>query len=323
MSDIINSDKNIAFTLGNDKDIKYIYSMARALASYERLEIMRLLIKKPMNIYSIAKALNLPKSTVSDHIAVLEDAQILFVSTEQGVKRHVKMCNNQLNELIFKFHDENANRQATPIVSEIPVGLFTEADISAPCGMYVVNTHKQSDNGKISQDAPLKFFDPRRRNAELIWFSRGFVSYRVPNELYLKKISKLELSFECCSEITYHKNDWPSDISVKINDLPVLTLLSPGDFGGRRGKYSPEAWGINSTQYGLLYRITIDKSGTYLNDVPVNKQTLDDFSLEQDASIKISFGVEEDAVHRGGINLFGKKFGDYNQSILLTLHPDT
>ena len=103
MSDIINPNKNISFTISDDKDREHIYTLARALASRERLKILHLLSNKPMNISAIAKELNLPHSSVSDHIAILEEAQILFVSTEQGIKRHIKMCSKQLNELTFLF----------------------------------------------------------------------------------------------------------------------------------------------------------------------------------------------------------------------------
>lgn len=320
MSDIINPTKNISFTLASETDRKYIYTLSRALASMERLEILRLLADKSMNISTIAQKLNLPYSSVSDHIAILEEAQILFVSTEQGPKRHIKMCNKQLNELTFLFYNDKQSNVEQVSTLEIPVGLFSEAHVHAPCGMYTIDSTNPTKNGAIPQDSPSNLFTPERKNAELLWFSHGFISYVVPNEFFNKNITKLELSFECCSEIVYHKNDWPSDITIKINNKHALTFCSPGDFGGRRGKYSPDDWGLQSTQFGLLYKITIDKSGTYLNDVPMSKNTIDDFLLQQADFIKISFGVEEDAVHRGGINLFGKKFGDYEQSILLKLY---
>ena len=35
--------------------------------------------------------------------------------------------------------------------------------------------------------------------------------------------------------------------------------------------------------------------------------------------IRLSIAVKKDAVHQGGINLFGEKFGDYNQAIVMRL----
>jgi predicted transcriptional regulator len=49
--------------------------------------------------------------------------------------------------------------------------------------------------------------------------------------------------------------------------------------------------------------------------------TIKDLNIEQTPNIKLSIGVKENAIHRGGLNLFGKKFGDFEQAILLTLFP--
>jgi predicted transcriptional regulator len=273
-----------------------------------------------MNIYEIGRQLDLPFSTVSNHISVLEDAQIIFVATQQGKKRHVKMCSRQLSRLVFLFQENRDNVNNETYTIEMPVGHFVEANIQAPCGLYMINPLTE-ENHMLAIDRPHEFFCTERFNAELLWFDHGFVSYNFINKLYQKKVSKLEISFECCSEIIYHREDWPSDITVKINGREALTFLSPGDFGGRRGKYSPKDWFINSTQFGLLYKITIDENGTYLNNIKLGKSTIADFELENNPHVKLSIGVDENAVHRGGVNLFGKKFGDFDQSILLTLFP--
>jgi predicted transcriptional regulator len=105
MSDILNVNKDLTFFIDSDEDSKHVYKLARALASEERIRILRLLACQPMNIYEIGRQLNLPFSTVSNHVAVLEDAQIIFVSTQQGKKRHVKMCSRQLSRLVFLFQE--------------------------------------------------------------------------------------------------------------------------------------------------------------------------------------------------------------------------
>ena len=64
-----------------------------------------------------------------------------------------------------------------------------------------------------------------------------------------------------------------------------------------------------------------NKDGVFLNDVLFSKKTIDLFDLSSAPFIKVSFSIKEDAVHRGGLNLFGRKFGDYDQSIVLTLYP--
>jgi predicted transcriptional regulator len=41
--------------------------------------------------------------------------------------------------------------------------------------------------------------------------------------------------------------------------------------------------------------------------------------LKETNRIKLTIGIKEDAVHKGGINIFGKNFGDYPQSIVMTI----
>ena len=320
MSDIINSNKLTSLVIGDDNDAEIIFNTARALASHDRINILRLLINAPMNIYEISKQLNMPISTVSNHISVLEEAQIVFVSTQQGIKKHVKMCSKQINEIAIKLYVGDSKPPLNSHTVELPVGHFTEAKIAPPCGMYFINNETEKE-GMLSTDTPIDFFSPERFYAELLWFDHGFVSYNFPNKLYGKTISKLEFSFELCSEAVYHRTDWPSDISIKINDVEAIMFVSPGDYGGRRGKYSPKDWNINSTQYGQLYKIVVNSEGIYLNDVLTVKTPIEKFSLPNSPFIKISIGVKEDAVHRGGLNLFGQHFGDYNQSLILTLYP--
>lgn len=320
MSDIINSNKLTSLVIGNPEDETIIFNTARALASHDRINILRLLVNASMNIYEISKRLNMPISTVSNHISVLEEAQIVFVSTQQGVKNHVKMCSKQINEITFKLYTGSAQQPPTAHSIELPIGHFTEANISPPCGMYIVDLKNEKEE-MLSPDTPIGFFSPKRFLAELLWFDHGYVSYNFPNQLYKQTISKLEFSFELCSEAVYHRADWPSDISIKINDIDALMFVSPGDYGGRRGKYSPKSWNIASTQFGQLYKIMMSEEGLFLNNVLFSKTPINKFNLCDAPYIKISFEVKKDAVHRGGLNLFGKNFGDYNQALVLTLYP--
>ena len=46
---------------------------------------------------------------------------------------------------------------------------------------------------------------------------------------------------------------------------------------------------------------------------------ISDLNLMENAFIRLSIAVKKDAAHQGGINLFGEKFGDYNQAIVMRL----
>ena len=49
------------------------------------------------------------------------------------------------------------------------------------------------------------------------------------------------------------------------------------------------------------------------------KYGLAEFKLEEQEYISVRIGVKEDAVHKGGMNLFGNGFGDYPQDIVMKM----
>ena len=54
--------------------------------------------------------------------------------------------------------------------------------------------------------------------------------------------------------------------------------------------------------------------GIYLSGV-----TCEDLKLMDSPFISVRIGVKPDARHVGGINLFGRKFGNYEQDIVLRI----
>ena len=49
----------------------------------------------------------------------------------------------------------------------------------------------------------------------------------------------------------------------------------------------------------------------------ISEVTLDDLKIPEHHSIRVKIGVKEDAEHMGGMNIFGKGFGNYDQGIIL------
>ncbi len=163
------------------------------------------------------------------------------------------------------------------------------------------------------------FYHPNRHKAEILWFSKGNITYRFPNSIKEHhKVEAVSFSLEICSETLYSRNDWPSDITFWVNGHELLTWTSPGDFGGRRGKFTPDYWFINSTQYGLLKEIKILENGVYLDGLLINPNyTINSLNLEDNKFVEFKIGIKSDAIHKGGINIFGKNFGDHKQSIIM------
>ena len=57
---------------------------------------------------------------------------------------------------------------------------------------------------------------------------------------------------ELSSEVPGTSADWPSDITLAVNGVDVGTWTSPGDFGDKRGVYTPDWWKLKGSQYGKL-----------------------------------------------------------------------
>jgi predicted transcriptional regulator len=291
-----------------------------ALGTEVRLRILELLQNQELNVTDIAKKLGIPQSTAATSILALEDAGLIDSHSANGVKGGQKVCVSRYKELLVTFTPPNPPKESNAIEVEMPVGLFTSHDVSAPCGLC----DREGIIGYL--DVPGPFFSPDRIKAALVWFEKGYVEYKFPNNaLYLEKgaIKRLELSMEMSSEVPGTSKKWLSDISVWINEKEIGVWTSPGDFGARRGKFTPVFWKLEGSQYGLLTTWEVTEAGTFVDRQQVSAVTLDDLYLNDHHSIKVRIGIAENAAHTGGINIFGKGFGDYDQDIALKLFIDS
>lgn len=126
-------------------------------------------------------------------------------------------------------------------------------------------------------------------------------------------------TFEACSEAPNYREDWKSDITVWVNGQDCGIWRCPGDFGERRGKNNPDWWQNGATQYGLLNKVEITPEHTLTNAQVSSAVSIGDLRLQDCEYITLRIGNKQDAEYRGGFNLFGKGFGDYDQDIVLTL----
>ena len=298
----------------DENDDAKICALGRALSSRDRMRILRLLSEKPMNVLEIAEALGLAASSVSNHINILEGARLIKIQYQPAKKGHMKLCYKAVVEIGIDYSDKDIEPAHKAIAVEMPVGNYVELNIR--------NSGYLADSEKYLFEKDLitsMLFTPERTGAQILGFSHGDVSYNFPNHLAAYPFyNHIEISFECCSEAPYYRNDWPSDVTVWLNGKEIATFTCPGDFGGRAGNYSPAYWPLNATQYGLLYTLTIGENGCCLNGQPVNANvTIGDFLHEGGDHIRLKIGVKESAEHQGGLNLFGKGFGDYPQDIVM------
>ncbi|GAA0399843.1 ArsR/SmtB family transcription factor [Paenibacillus motobuensis] len=305
------------FEVGIDEPDKLV-QVAHALSTRARVDILRLLSSKSMNVIAIAEELSLPVSTVANNVRILEAAELIHSELLPAVRGAMKVCTRTYDDVHIMLNTVVRGRDDGQQVYEIemPIGQYSDCEVYPTCGMA------NAEAMIIKEDEPASFYHPNHVGAGIIWFRKGYVEYLMPLEIPQNaRIEAIEFSMELCSEAPNFDNDWPSNISVWVNDIEIGMWTSPGDFGDRRGRLSPAWWSKQTTtQYGLLKTWRVDAERTTLDMKKVSDVKLSDLRLEQKPSVKLRIGVKADAVHKGGVNLFGRHFGDYEQDIIMKVH---
>ncbi|MCZ8519366.1 MULTISPECIES: ArsR/SmtB family transcription factor [Paenibacillus] len=283
-----------------------------ALASGVRLQMIRLLAVKPMNVKELAGALGLSSAIMTMHIKKLERAELIKTEMFPGKGGAQKVCSLNVESLQIEF-PQGDHVQQSYYETEIGVGHYTDFEIQPTCGLAT----KEKLIGEY--DDPRFFLSPERFDARILWFGQGYIEYKVPNYMLGNEVpTKLEVSLELGSEAPASNNDWPSDIHFALNGVPLGAWTSPGDFGGRKGKYTPEWWNIDCNQYGLLKVLRIDGEGTFIDGYKVSDVTLHQLDIRR-KQWALRLSVPEDAANVGGLTIYGEGFGNYDQNILFRL----
>lgn len=290
----------------------------KGLASGQRIRILHFLGDRVLSVNEIAEALQMPNSTATLHINTLEEAGLIKTELVPANRGLQKVCSRLFDQIIINIPSA-AERVDQAVEISMPIGSYVDLQVVPTCGLV-------SEVGIIGLlDDPTSFYEPEHVQAQLLWFRQGYVEYRFPNRLPPKVVlDNIQLSMEICSEAPLHNNDWPSDVSLWINGVEIGIWTSPADFGGRQGSLTPEWWMNWYSQYGLLKVWQVTREGSFIDGVRISDVTLDDLAVDRGRRIDVRIGVKEDARNAGGLNLFGRKFGNYPQDLVLRLNyePD-
>lgn len=293
-------------------DKEYLQKVAHALSTDLRLNILELIEKQTLSCTEIAKSLGYPLPTIISNIDILQSAGLVSTTLIPARNGHTKLCTPVYYDIFIRLGknlmpvDDSSEYRA-----EIPVGNYLNFDVAPTCGFVV------DENNYFLSDDPNCLLDPRRINASLLWFKKGYVEYRIPINIPPKsEIKSITFELEICSEAPGYNNSHKSDITLWINDFEIGTYLSPGDFGGVKGKYNPDFWGLEHTQFGKLTKWKISQNGCFINDLLVSETPVSHLDILHETNyVTMRLGIKPDAKNIGGINIFGRGFGNYSQDI--------
>lgn len=286
----------------------------KALGSDVRIEILMILLENNnMSMNELATRLNITNGALTSHVKKLESSGLISTSSESAGHGNQKICSVHLDKILIDLERQEDFQNVYS--TELCVGHYSNYHICPTCGL----ASQKAIIGAV--DDPRYFEHPDRYNADILWFTRGYVEYVIPNFIpSSQRITQITISAELSSEAPGVNNVWPSDISFYLNDICIGNWTSPGDFGDIKGLFTPDWWPTNWNQYGLLKLLVINKKGTYIDGLKISDVTIDKFDLNFRSGIRFRMGLEEDATHVGGLTIFGKSFGNYGQDIKVSIN---
>lgn len=299
----------------NLSNIEQTSKVAKALSSPVRLEILKLLIQSSMTMSELSQELFVSMSSISMHTAILREANLITITPKPGMHGAQKLCGIKADKISFEFFDINGSgSHKAPKIINLPIGGYCEAQVDPPCGIAGSKDYVEKE------DAAYGFWHPDHLQAQLLWFTTGYLKYRISNRLLKDShVESLNISFEVCAEAPGYNNTWPSDIFIKINDKYITTFHVKGDYGGRRGINNPLWWSDSNSQFGELVSLSVTDKKTMLNGKSISRENLESLGLREDSSFSFTIGVDKDCEFPGGMNLFGKNFGNYSQDIRIEI----
>lgn len=281
----------------------------KALASEIRVAILDLMLEnESINLNDIAQKLNMTNGAITQHIKKLEDAGLITLTRLTDGRNNNKIYKVSYDRILTELRSE----KTAPNVyqSEIRPGLYTDFQVFPTCGIATA----ESVIGDY--DDPRYFSDPNHVSAEMVWFAKGYIEYLLPSILPKnQQIDQISISAELSSEAPGSNDYYPSDIYFSINGTNLGFWTSPGDFGNIRGRYTPDWWSTTSNQYGILKTLVVNHDGTFIDSIPISKITIDELQLTSDSPIRLRLSVPETAAHLGGLTIYGRNFGNYDQDI--------
>lgn len=286
----------------------------KCLSSEFRVSIMEILYKNgSMHMTDIAQEMGVTCGTLSPHMKALAATGLITITFEPGKHGVQRLCSIGDDRILVD--PGYAAQQGNVYESEIGVGQYMSYEVYPTCGIAT------PEHLIGVEDDPRYFASPERVSGGIVWLGHGYLEYMIPN--FLKpnqKLLDLQISLEIASEAPGFCEDWPSDIYFYLNDVEVCTWTCPGDFGLNTGIFTPVWWNRNWNQHGQFKLLSITHAGSTVDGIHRSDVTLDQLNIRPGESLKLRIAAPQDAIHPGGLTLYGRGFGDYDQDIHIRMH---
>ncbi|MDR2505674.1 MAG: winged helix-turn-helix transcriptional regulator [Oscillospiraceae bacterium] len=286
----------------------------KCLSSQLRIDIINMLQENgALSMSDIADRLNITSGALTPHIKQLTDCGFISVTLSTGKRGLQRICS--VNELHILVDPVRSGCNPNVYESEISVGQYIGYEVFPTCGLAT------PEHIIGMEDDPRFFASPERINAGIVWIGQGYFEYMLPNFLQPgQQLIEMQISMELSSEAPGFSEDWPSDLCFYLNNHELCTWTSPGDFGKMRGIYTPSWWDRNWNQHGLFKLLSIDNDGTYIDGLKRSDVSLGDLNITNGSSLILKISAPKDAANVGGLTIYGRSFGNYDQGIRIRMH---
>ena len=286
--------------------------VAKALSSPMRMRMLTLLGTRPMNVNEMAEALGLPVSTAALNVRQLEDAGLITTEIQPGVRGAMKLCSRRVESVGIRLISETDEDAVRTMTMQLPIGCYSSAEgITPRCGAVTEHT-------RIGEsDKPGVFYHPNHFQAQLLWFGSGELEYRFClGGIDPAKIEWIEFSMEV-STCVPPDHSGKGGIYLTVNRQHLGTWDGERERDARRGKLNPPWWSASPLQYGELKTWRVDATGSQLDGVRSSGATLGDLGLSEHDYVRLRIGARGEEGHHSGLNLFGERFGDHAQGVVM------
>lgn len=294
--------------------LREAFPLLKALSSQTRIAILELLYESgPLPMTEISERLCITGGALTPHIKALADTGLISIAVGSGRHGAQKICSAIEDKILID--PAPVRRGISVYETEIGVGQYTAHEVYPTCGLAT------PDHIVGEVDDPRYFASPDRIHCGIVWLGSGYLEYMLPNFLKpCQSLVEIQISMELGSESPGSCEDWPSDITFTLNGIELCTWTSPADFGASKGIYTPAWWNRHWNQHGLYKLITVNHSGTFVDGLKLSEVALSSLPILDGTPLTLRISAPRDAKHAGGLTIYGRSFGNYDQGISVRMH---